>query len=425
MAARTLITKDLFLTALKCPVRAWRDNRLSTPRPLSIYDKFIIEEGLDIHKKAQLLFPDGVMITGSNLSAAKKTAQLLNDPEVTTLFEATFIIHSGITKADIIQKTPSGLHLFEIKSGLSPNEGYLDDLAYTTMITTQAGLPITACSLLLLNRDYRYGMPVESLFQEFDCTDAAMSRSADFWNKYDSIVKKVFSEKKLSADYRFECKHCDYIDECFKNNPDYHVFDLPRLHHTKFCRLRELGINSIEDIPTDFRLTSTQEKVREAVKSGTEYLDKEGLRKELSQLVFPLHFLDFETVTTGIPLYEDVIPYAQIVTQYSMHVSNGDGKLVHHEYLSDHKRECRRSLAEKLIGHCGSEGSIFSYTPFEKTVINGLMSLFPDLKKELERIVNRLVDICAILQRNYYHPDFHGSYSIKKVLPVMVPFLHN
>ena len=35
-------------------------------------------------------------------------------------------------------------------------------------------------------------------------------------------------------------------------------------------------------------------------------------------------------------------------------------------------------------------------------------------------IVNRLVDLCAILQRYYYHPYFHGSYSIKQVLPVMV-----
>ena len=37
--------------------------------------------------------------------------------------------------------------------------------------------------------------------------------------------------------------------------------------------------------------------------------------------------------------------------------------------------------------------------------------------------MDRLVDLCAILQRNYYHPDFHGSYSIKTVLPVMAPEL--
>ena len=394
-----LITKDLFLIALGCPVKAWRDNNLTTPKPLSLYDKFIIEEGLDIHKKAQLLYPDRVMISGNNISSAQKTAQLLNAPEVETLFEATFIIRGGITKADIIRKTPTGLHLFEIKSGLSPNEGYLDDLAYTTMIITQAGLPVTACSLLLLSREYRYKMPVTALFQEVDCTEEILSRSGQFWQDYDSIVKNVFSDNKLPPDYQYECKACDHIDECFRNNPEYHIFDLPRLHHTKFCRLRELGINSIEDIPADFELSPTQEKVREAVQTGTEYIDRVGLKKELDQLVYPLYFLDFETCTTALPLYEDLAPYSQIVTQYSLHVYQGNGKLVHHEYLSDHKRDCRRTLAEKLIAHCGSEGSIFSYTTFEKTVINGLISLFPDLTEELEGIVNRLVDLCAIVSR--------------------------
>lgn len=418
-----LITKDLFLTALLCPVRAQNDSRLTTPKPLSLHDKFIIEEGLDIHKKAQLLYPEGVMITGSNITAAQKTAQLLNEPTVSTLLESTFLIHKGITKADIIRKTPLGLHLYEIKSGLDPKDEYLDDLSYTTMVITQAGVPISKCSLLLLSRDYRYGMPVSALFQEVDCTEQALSRSKQFWHQYDAIIKQVFSDKKLPPDYQFECKNCDYFDECFRNNPDYHIFDLPRLSHTKFCQLRDMGINNIEAIPSDFKLTPTQEKVKQAVQSGTEYINKKGLKKELDRLVYPLYFLDFETVMTGIPLYEDIAPYTQIVTQYSLHVSNGDEKPAHHEYLSDHRRDCRRTLAEKLIGHCGDQGRIFCYTVFEKTVVNGLISLFPDLKEELEGIVNRLVDLCAILQRNYYHPDFHGSYSIKQVLPVLVPEL--
>jgi hypothetical protein len=239
----SLITKDLFLTALQCPSRVWHETHLSTPKPLSIYDKFIIEEGLEIHKKAQHLFPDGLLITGNNISAAKMTAGLLNSPEVSTLFEATFIIHHGITRADVLKKTPSGLHLYEIKSGLDPKEEYLNDLSYTAMICKQAGLPITTCSLLLLNRDYRHGMPVSALFKEVDCTEEILRRSDLFGSQYDAIVKKVFSKNKLPLDYKYECKNCDYIDTCFSNNPEYHIFDLPRLSHTKFCRLRELGIH--------------------------------------------------------------------------------------------------------------------------------------------------------------------------------------
>ena len=89
-------------------------------KPLSLYDKFIMEEGLQVHNKAQMLFPDGVLITGDNLTAFNKTKQLLNDPSVSTLFEGTFIIHKGITKADILLRKPSEWHLMEIKSGFDP-----------------------------------------------------------------------------------------------------------------------------------------------------------------------------------------------------------------------------------------------------------------------------------------------------------------
>lgn len=80
-----------------------------------------------------------------------------------------------------------------------------------------------------------------------------------------------------------------------------------------------------------------------------------------------------------------------------------------------------RILAENLLRDCGSQGSIVVYTSFEKTVINKLAGSFPDLKEELEGLVGRLVDLHEILRNNYYHPGFHGSYSIKKVLPVVVP----
>jgi hypothetical protein len=91
------------------------------------------------------------------------------------------------------------------------------------------------------------------------------------------------------------------------------------------------------------------------------------------------------------------------------------------EYLADPSRDCRRELAESLIRDCGSEGSIFSYSSFEKTVINGLKKSFPDLDKDLEALTGRIIDLCAIFQKYYYHPDFHGSYSIKDVLPVLMP----
>jgi len=35
----------------------------------------------------------------------------------------------------------------------------------------------------------------------------------------------------------------------------------------------------------------------------------------------------------------------------------------------------------------------------------------------------RLVDLLKLVRDNYYHPEFHGSFSIKSVLPALVPEL--
>ena len=102
---------------------------------------------------------------------------------------------------------------------------------------------------------------------------------------------------------------------------------------------------------------------------------------------------------TCIPMYEGVAPYTQIPTQYSLHIC-GVGEIVEHkEYLADPDRDCRRELAERLIGDCGSEGSILVYTSFEKTIINGLVKLFPDLEKELGKLIDRLVDLYQIIRK--------------------------
>ncbi len=49
--------------------------------------------------------------------------------------------------------------------------------------------------------------------------------------------------------------------------------------------------------------------------------------------------------------------------------------------------------------------------------------MYPDLAPALNAIVERLVDLLLILKEHVYHPKFKGSYSIKKVLPVLVPDL--
>jgi len=47
--------------------------------------------------------------------------------------------------------------------------------------------------------------------------------------------------------------------------------------------------------------------------------------------------------------------------------------------------------------------------------------VFPEYGEGLQALCDRTVDLLKLIQENYYHPEFHGSYSIKSMLPALVP----
>jgi hypothetical protein len=78
-----------------------------------------------------------------------------------------------------------------------------------------------------------------------------------------------------------------------------------------------------------------------------------------------------------------------------------------------------------MLQHLGTVGSIICYNmSFEKGRIKELINIFPDYENELLAINARVVDLMIpFAKRWYYHPLFLGRYSIKTVLPVLVPDL--
>ena len=80
-----------------------------------------------------------------------------------------------------------------------------------------------------------------------------------------------------------------------------------------------------------------------------------------------------------------------------------------------------RPLAERLIECLGDSGPVLMYTNYEEGVIRDLARMFPDLKRDLDKIIDRLFDLHPVVKEHYYHPDMLGSWSIKAVLPTINP----
>jgi len=99
--------------------------------------------------------------------------------------------------------------------------------------------------------------------------------------------------------------------------------------------------------------------------------------------------------------------------------------VIHREYLADPSQDPRIGFMEQLIEDCGNSGDILVYNiGFEKGKLNDLLEVFPQYSNELRGIVNRLKDLMVPFQNKwYYTPEMKGKYSIKYVLPALVPEL--
>ncbi len=416
------VSKEIFLNGLVCPTLGWLMRSGEITEVLSPGDKFRIEQGLEIGRRARELYPEGILINEVDLTVVtNRTENLMEDAGVTVIFEGAFLTDSFAARADILKRTDNGWHLCEVKSSINDREEFIDDMAYTTMVLQRCGVTISGISLLLVSKDFRLGMDNKKLFTEIDHTEEVLAKVEEFKPSWEQVEKITRAPEKPEPVLIYECRGCDLFKDCLGKDTRNHIFEIPRLNQSRFSELTASGIFRIEDIPADFSLTENQARARDCVVSGQAFVG-ENLRIALESITFPAYYLDFETVMTVIPLYPDIAPYTQIPTQYSIHVCPDTNSVPEHrEYLADPTRDCRRQLAEKLIRDIGKEGSIVAYSAFEKAVINSLVRWFPDLSKELNSLSERIVDLEAITRKNFYHPDFHGSTSIKRTLPVLVP----
>ncbi len=63
------------------------------------------------------------------------------------------------------------------------------------------------------------------------------------------------------------------------------------------------------------------------------------------------------------------------------------------------------------------------YATYEKGRLLELVQRHPEYSDLLQGYVARLVDLHPLVKAHYYHPEMRGSFSIKKVLPVVAPEL--
>jgi Domain of unknown function(DUF2779) len=210
--------------------------------------------------------------------------------------------------------------------------------------------------------------------------------------------------------------------------PRYGIHDIVRIGSSpkKLRELVDAGILSLEDIPSDIKLSSAQRAQLCAHRTGETVIEKEAIRKELGDLTFPLHFIDYETFAPALPLFTHYSSYDQIPLQYSVHIVGSPGEEpIHRDFLHNGLGDPTTSFLSSLQHHVGPFGAIIVWNKgFESHVNDCIAHRLPAAKDYVIEFNDRLYDLKDIFAKQYFvHKDLCGKVSIKNVLPVLTPHL--
>jgi predicted RecB family nuclease len=215
---------------------------------------------------------------------------------------------------------------------------------------------------------------------------------------------------------------CEFFDRCNPPLPTDHILYLPRLHCSAAEELEGMGVESISDIPADFPLSERQRIASTCVQTGQPWFSEE-LSKELESLRYPFYFADFESVNPAIPRFSGLRPFDQLPFQWSIHVQRQpEAETEHYEFLATDSGDPRREFITSLCSALGKSGSIVVYNQqFESQRFSELAAWLPEFSGRIKKIQRRLWDLLPVMRNHVYHPAFAGSYSLKAVLPALVP----
>ncbi|WP_321391581.1 DUF2779 domain-containing protein [uncultured Desulfuromusa sp.] len=425
------LSKSLILKGIQCPkalfLQKYPPDFEFPPKP-DLEAKF--RAGHEVGILAQKLFPGGIEVPFEGLSVPEQieqTRQLIDDG-ANVIYEASFEYDGIFVKVDILVKNGDAWQIHEVKMSTSVKEVNLNDVAIQFYVLGHCGLLVSGAYLVHINTQYvRQGeIDVKQLFAGEDVLEEAFMRQANLPQIIDDL-RSALQGDEPQIDIGPHCNDpydCDFDPYCWQHIPSNSIFDLKGRGIKKFDYY-DRGIIRFEDIPLG-DLNKAQRQQVDATLNEKDSTDSEAVSAFLDTLWYPLYHLDFETFNSAIPKFDGTRPYQQVPFQYSLHVQHEAGaEPEHYEFLADPDVDPRRQLIEQLLELIPEDGCVLTYNQtFEKGVLRALAELFPDLSGAINKRLENVRDLMVpFRRRDVYRWQMRGSYSIKEVLPAMVPEL--
>lgn len=408
------ITKSDFLLYCEAPRHLWAKKHGQIETSISDFDQHLAEEGNRVEALAQVFLA---------------SILLSQNPGDQLLWQQTYSDDSFDSRLDgLVFKPKSNTYdLYEIKSSTGVDKDIVYDVTFQAVILTKQ-ISVDHYYVLHLNKEYiRSGeLDLAALFIAEDISDKVKALMPEVELLRGEALRVAQLSDPNQAEHCLSPKECPCPALCHSELPDFSIYDIPRLTRIKKLQLLENRILAAKDIPASFDLNPKQCLIVDRARTNSEHIDHKAITAELEKIVFPLYFLDYETCICAIPQYNGYHPQQQIVFQYSLHKLEKSGdEPIHFEHISLVEGDPTLPLLGRLEEDLGGSGTVIVWNKsFEMTMNKEMAKLHPEYAEFLEQLNQRIYDLGDIVNLGYYlHPGFKGSWSIKHVLPVMVPDL--
>ena len=406
------LTKSEFLAFGECDKDLWLSRRrpeaVDRPPP-GAFDRLLMQDGYAVEAFARRMF------------AARGDAGDCS-------YQVEFADGRCLVRADVVRTLPDGrIEIYEVKSSTSPRD-HIVDACFQRIVAERSGARVAASYVVHVSADYRRDGEIEPegllVVAPVDAEIAAIRADVEeaIGRALALLAEEAIDETGCGCVFRPRARRCASYDYLNRGHPSLSVHLLPRMAGARLARLVETGRLSVHDAgPAD--VTPAQLPVLVALQTDRPVIERDGIRRFLGGLSFPLHFYDYETAAGAIPMADGHGPHEQIPVQFSCHVLGEDGTLAHGEFLADRHGD-EEALAQALRSVIGDRGSVIVWNEaFEKGCNARMGRLLPGHAAFLDDVNARTVDLMAPFRAHYVHPGFEGSTSIKKVLPVLCPSL--
>jgi hypothetical protein len=420
------LSKSRFVAGTQCHKLLWwrvhEPNAIELQPGAVLKDRF--DQGNEVGEMATELFPGGLLIDLPHTDVEERlrvTAEALMS-DAPAIFEATFVEDNTFVAIDILERGDDGFHLIEVKSSSRRKPEHITDVGVQLHVAQQAGVDIERVSVMHMNSDFRHPNEGELL-----CLTDVTAEAMDYVSGVGVQIRKqldILAEPLPVKPIGSHCnqpRRCPFIDRCWPQDPT-HISKLYNVGPVKAAKYMADGIHRISDLPADAKLPLAAQRQLRSMEENRIQVDP-GLADVLADFDGVLGFLDFETTSRAIPMWPGLGPWGQAAAQFSYHEGQPDGTYTHVGWLAEGPEDARPDLARAMIEATARADHIVMYTSFERTRIRALQRSVPEVESELLQLEQKLLDLHPVVRDNIYHPEFHGSFSIKAVLQPMVPDL--